>query len=36
MKAAAYHGTRDIRVENIPDPKIRNSTDVILRVTRRM
>jgi alcohol dehydrogenase len=34
MKAAVYHGARDIRVENVPDPKIKDSMDVILRVTK--
>lgn len=34
MKAAVHHGTKDIRVENVPDPKIKNSMDVILRVTK--
>jgi len=34
MKAATYHGVRDIRVETVPDPKIQDSNDVIVRVTK--
>jgi alcohol dehydrogenase len=34
MKAATYHGVKDIRVETVPDPKIQDSNDVILRVTK--
>lgn len=34
MKAATYHGVRDIRVESVPDPKIQDPNDVILRVTK--
>ena len=34
MKAATYHGVRDIRVETVPDPKIQDQNDVILRVTK--
>lgn len=32
MKAAIYHGPRDIRVESVPDPKIRDAGDAIVRV----
>jgi threonine dehydrogenase-like Zn-dependent dehydrogenase len=32
MKAAVYHGPRDIRVETVPDPKIKAPTDAIVRV----
>jgi len=34
MKAATYHGVKDIRVETVPDPKIQDSNDVILRITK--
>ncbi|MGH7801623.1 MAG: alcohol dehydrogenase [Thermodesulfobacteriota bacterium] len=34
MKAATYHGVRDIGVETVPDPKIQDQNDVILRVTK--
>jgi threonine dehydrogenase-like Zn-dependent dehydrogenase len=32
MKAAVYHGPRDIRVETVPDPKIGRPTDAVVRV----
>lgn len=34
MKAMAYHGPGDVRVENKPDPIIEHPSDVILRVTK--
>ncbi len=33
MKATLWMGKQDIRVENVPDPKILNSRDAIVRVT---
>lgn len=33
MKALTYHGSKDVRVENVPDPKIIQNDDVILKVT---
>ena len=33
MKAVCWHGTRDVRVENVPSPRILNPRDVIVRVT---
>ncbi|WP_404789495.1 zinc-dependent alcohol dehydrogenase [Streptomyces pristinaespiralis] len=33
MKALTWHGKRDVRVETVPDPEIRDSTDVIVKVT---
>ena len=33
MKALCWHGKRDVRVERVPDPKIINPSDAILRVT---
>ena len=33
MKAVTWHGKRDVRVDNVPDPKIEESTDAIIRVT---
>ena len=33
MKALCWYGTRDVRVENVPDPHITNPRDVIVRVT---
>lgn len=34
MKATVYHGAHDVRLENVPDPRIRNAHDAIVRVTR--
>lgn len=33
MKALTWHGKRDVRVETVPDPRIEEPTDVIVRVT---
>jgi threonine dehydrogenase-like Zn-dependent dehydrogenase len=33
MKAAIWHGKRDVRVETVPDPSIIDPTDAIVRVT---
>jgi threonine dehydrogenase-like Zn-dependent dehydrogenase len=33
MKALTFHGRRDVRVDNVPDPKIEEPTDAIVRVT---
>jgi threonine dehydrogenase-like Zn-dependent dehydrogenase len=33
MKALAWYGTRDVRVENFPDPTIQEPTDAIVRIT---
>jgi threonine dehydrogenase-like Zn-dependent dehydrogenase len=33
MKALCWYGTRDVRVEDVPDPRIINPRDVIVRVT---
>jgi threonine dehydrogenase-like Zn-dependent dehydrogenase len=32
MKAAVYHGPRDIRVETVPDPQLQKGSDAIVRV----
>jgi threonine dehydrogenase-like Zn-dependent dehydrogenase len=34
MKATVYHGARDVRVETVPDPLIRDPQEAIVRVTR--
>jgi alcohol dehydrogenase len=34
MKATVYHGARDVRVENVPDPSIGSQQDAVVRVTR--
>src|SRR3954451_11966528 len=33
MKALTWHGTRDVRVDDVPDPAIELVTDAIIRVT---
>jgi threonine dehydrogenase-like Zn-dependent dehydrogenase len=33
MKAVTWHGKRDVRVEDVPDPVIQEPTDAIVRVT---
>lgn len=33
MKALCWYGTRDVRVEQVPDPEILNPRDAIVRVT---
>ncbi|RUT04271.1 IMP dehydrogenase [Dulcicalothrix desertica PCC 7102] len=33
MRATVYHAPGDVRVENVPDPVIKNPTDAIVRIT---
>ncbi|MET9066200.1 zinc-dependent alcohol dehydrogenase [Streptosporangium sandarakinum] len=33
MKALTWHGKRDVRVEDVPDPMIKEPTDAIIKVT---
>ncbi|HEY8769225.1 MAG TPA: alcohol dehydrogenase catalytic domain-containing protein [Thermoleophilaceae bacterium] len=33
MKAPTWHGERDVRVDEVPDPKIEKPTDAIVRIT---
>ena len=33
MRAVVWHGTEDVRVEQVPDPVIREPTDAIVRIT---
>ncbi|WP_110650907.1 zinc-dependent alcohol dehydrogenase [Salinicola peritrichatus] len=33
MKALVYQGAEDVRVENVPEPKIQQDDDIVLRVT---
>ncbi|HEX2506677.1 MAG TPA: zinc-dependent alcohol dehydrogenase [Miltoncostaeaceae bacterium] len=33
MRAVTWHGRRDVRVEEVPDPTIREPTDAIVRIT---
>ena len=34
MRATVMHGAGDVRVETVPDPRLAEPTDAILRVTR--
>src|SRR5215211_1341977 len=33
MKAAVWHGKRDVRVDTVPDPTIEQPNDAIVRIT---
>ncbi|MGW7351747.1 zinc-dependent alcohol dehydrogenase [Streptomyces sp. NPDC054784] len=33
MKAAVWHGKRDVRVDEVPDPVVQEPTDAVIRVT---
>ncbi len=33
MKAVVWHGRGDVRVDDVPDPRIEEPTDAIVRVT---
>jgi threonine dehydrogenase-like Zn-dependent dehydrogenase len=33
MKAVTWHGKRDVRVDDVPDPTIQEPTDAIIRIT---
>ena len=33
MKALTYHGSKDVRVETVPDPVLQQDDDILLRVT---
>jgi threonine dehydrogenase-like Zn-dependent dehydrogenase len=33
MQALTYHGTKDVRVEAVPDPVIQQADDILIRVT---
>ena len=33
MKAVTWHGKRDVRVDEVPDPVIQEPTDAIVRMT---
>ena len=32
MKALCWHGKGDVRVDTVPDPKIQDPTDVIVKI----
>lgn len=33
MKAVCWHGSNDVRVDNVPDPKIKDDRDAIIKIT---
>jgi threonine dehydrogenase-like Zn-dependent dehydrogenase len=33
MRALCWHGAKDVRVDNVPDPKILNPRDAVLKIT---
>ena len=33
MRAVTWHGKRDVRVDNVPDPTIEQPSDAIIRLT---
>ncbi|HEU4691200.1 MAG TPA: zinc-dependent alcohol dehydrogenase [Vicinamibacterales bacterium] len=33
MRALAYHGAKDVRLDNVPDPMLQADDDIVLRVT---
>jgi len=33
VKAVTYHGRRDVRIDTVPDPRIEEPTDAIVRIT---
>ncbi|MYT76566.1 Threonine dehydrogenase and related Zn-dependent dehydrogenases, partial [Streptomyces sp. MnatMP-M77] len=33
MRALTYQGRRDVRVETVPDPRIQDPTDIIVKIT---
>src|ERR1043166_1176154 len=33
MKAVCWHGARDVRVDSVPEPKILNPRDAIVKIT---
>jgi len=33
MRALCWYGTGDVRVETVPDPKILNGRDAIIKIT---
>lgn len=33
MKALCWHGTSDVRVDTVPDPRIENPTDIVVKIT---
>ncbi|MGX1849988.1 zinc-dependent alcohol dehydrogenase [Streptomyces sp. NPDC055299] len=33
MRALTWHGKRDVRIDTVPDPKIEEPTDIVVRIT---
>jgi threonine dehydrogenase-like Zn-dependent dehydrogenase len=33
MRAVAWHGKRDVRVDDVPEPTIQEPTDAVVRIT---
>jgi threonine dehydrogenase-like Zn-dependent dehydrogenase len=33
MRSATWHGKRDVRVDTVPDPAIKDATEVIVQIT---
>src|SRR3954469_15655847 len=33
MRAVTWHGKRDVRVDTVPDPRIQDPTDIVVKVT---
>ena len=33
MRATVFHATGDVRVEQVPDPKLHEPTDAVVRIT---
>jgi len=33
MRALTFHGKRDVRVDNVPDPTVKEPTDAVVRIT---
>ena len=33
MKAVTWHGKRDVRVDTVPDPILKEATDIVVRIT---
>lgn len=33
MRALTYHGTKDVRIDTVPDPVLLHPQDILLRVT---
>ncbi len=33
LRATVFHGTRDVRIEEVPDATLREPTDALVRVT---